>query len=193
MRPRLAWLAGRVPLNVTEFGPGRFHRGTTGGLAAEDHPALRALRPDLARAGLPLARHAGLRPVPWGKLLPNLDNPVNALSGRPLRAAEGAGYRRCVAALQAEALEALSRASLRPAKFGAVTPSAMPPLLRLPTPVFRRLAARMLRVDAEARSSMADDLVRGLPTEIDVLCAESCGSPRRSAPRRRATRGWSRW
>ena len=48
----------------------------------------------------------------------------------------------------------------------------MPFVLRLPTPLFRLLAARSLRVDANARSSMADDLARGRPTEIDALCGE---------------------
>ena len=43
-------------------------------------------------------------------------------------------------------------------------------MLRLPTPLFRVLALRMLRVDAEARSSMADDLAAGRPTEVDALC-----------------------
>jgi 2-dehydropantoate 2-reductase len=40
--PGLRWLAGMVPFNVAELAPGHFHRGTTGDLAAQDHPALRA-------------------------------------------------------------------------------------------------------------------------------------------------------
>jgi 2-dehydropantoate 2-reductase len=45
-------------------------------------------------------------------------------------------------------------------------------VLRLPTPLFRVAAARMLRVDKLARSSMADDLALGRPTEIDALSGE---------------------
>jgi 2-dehydropantoate 2-reductase len=45
-------------------------------------------------------------------------------------------------------------------------------VLRLPTPLFRVLAARMLSIDAKARSSMADDLAHGRPTEVDALCGE---------------------
>jgi 2-dehydropantoate 2-reductase len=30
----------------------------------------------------------------------------------------------------------------------------------------------MLRIDAKARTSMADDLARGRPTEVDALCGE---------------------
>jgi 2-dehydropantoate 2-reductase len=46
----------------------------------------------------------------------------------------------------------------------------LPHLLRLPTWLFRRLAARMLRIDERARSSMADDLALGRPTEVDAFC-----------------------
>ena len=51
-------------------------------------------------------------------------------------------------------------------------PRRVPPLLRLPTPLFKLVAARMLRIDPQARSSMADDLALGRATEIDALCGE---------------------
>jgi 2-dehydropantoate 2-reductase len=171
--PALRWLAGMVPYNVAELGPGRFHRGTTGTLAAQDDPALRALAAEFERAGLPLQLHADLRAVQWGKLLLNLNNPVNALSGLPLRAQLMArGYRQCLAALQLEALALLRAAGIAPAQVGALPPQRIPTLLRLPTPLFKLIAARMLRIDPQARSSMADDLARGRTTEIDALCGE---------------------
>jgi len=171
--PALRWLAGMVPFNVAELAPGRFHRGTTGALAAQDDPALRALQPDFERAGLPLQLHADLRAVQWGKLLLNLNNPVNALSGQPLRAQlMQRGYRQCLAALQVEALQLLQRAGIAPAQVAALPPRRVPPLLRLPTPLFKLVAARMLRIDPQARSSMADDLALGRATEIDALCGE---------------------
>jgi 2-dehydropantoate 2-reductase len=48
----------------------------------------------------------------------------------------------------------------------------VPWVLRLPTPLFRLAATRMLRIDATARSSMADDVAHGRPTEIEALCGE---------------------
>jgi 2-dehydropantoate 2-reductase len=171
--PRLTLLPGMVPYNVAELGPGRYHRGTGGALAAQDHPALRAALPLFERAGLRLKLHADLKPVLWGKLLLNLNNPVNALSGLPLRAQLlDAGYRRCLAALQDEALAVLDAAGIVPAQVGAAPPRQMPRLLRLPSLLFRLVAARMLRIDAKARSSMADDLALGRPTEIDALSGE---------------------
>lgn len=171
--PALFWLPGMVPFNVAELAPGHLHRGTAGRLAAQDHPTLRAWQPVFAAAGLPLQLHADLAPVQWGKLLLNLNNPVNALSGLPLKAQLlDAGYRQILAALQAEALAAMHAAGIRPARVGAVGPALLPWVLRLPTPVFRRLAARMLKIDDTARSSMADDLALGRPPEIDALCGE---------------------
>ena len=171
--PTLRLLAGMVPFNIAELAPGHYHRGTTGDLAAQDDPALHARQDDFKRAGLPLQLHQDLRAVQWGKLLLNLNNPVNALSGLPLRAQlMDRGYRQCVAALQTEALGVLRLAGIAPAQVVALPPQRVPTLLRLPSPLFRLIAARMLRIDPRARSSMADDLAQGRATEIDALCGE---------------------
>ena len=114
-----------------------------------------------------------LRAVQWGKLLINLNNPVNALSGRPLRAQLlQRGYRRCFAALQTEALDLLDAAGIEVAQLTPLPPRRLMAMLRLPTLLFRLLAARMLKIDAKARSSMADDLALGRVTEIDALSGE---------------------
>ncbi len=166
-------LAGMVPYNVAELAPGAFHRGTTGRLAAEDHPALQPWLPFFERAGVPLDVHADLRPIQWGKLLLNLNNPVNALSGLPLRdELMQRGYRRSLAALIDEALAALDAAGIAPAQLAAVPARHLPGLMRLPDWLFRIVAARMLKIDAKARSSMADDVALGRRTEIDAFCGE---------------------
>ena len=166
-------LPAMVPYNVAELGPGAFHRGTPGRLAAQDHPSLHAWLPVFARAGVPLDLHADLLPVQWGKLLLNLNNPVNALSGLPLRdELMQRGYRRCFAALIDEALVALALAGIAPAQVAAVPPKKLLTILRLPDWFFRIVAARMLKIDAKARSSMADDLSLGRRTEIDALSGE---------------------
>lgn len=171
--PSLRVLAGMVPFNVVQLDDGRFHRSTTGELAAEDDLALRPWLSPFRAAGVPLQLHADLRAVQWGKLLLNLNNPVNALSGLPLRAQLlDRDLRRCTAALIDEALQVMRAAGIAPARVAAAPPGLLPLLLRLPTPVFRRLAARMLRIDDQARSSMSDDLRLGRPTEIDALCGE---------------------
>ncbi len=171
--PTLQLLPGMVPYNIAELEDGAFHRGTAGRLAAQDDRVLRHWRSVFERAGVPIDLHADLAPVQWGKLLLNLNNPVNALSGLPLREQLlQRGYRRCLATLMDEALEALSWAGIAPAQLAAVPARRLPAILRLPTPLFRLVAARMLRIDAKARSSMADDLALGRLTEIGALCGE---------------------
>jgi 2-dehydropantoate 2-reductase len=171
--PALDVIAGMVPFNIAEVEPGHFHRGTSGALAAAEHDVLRAWQPLFERAGLPLTLHADMRGVQWGKLLLNLNNPVNALSELPLREELlSRGYRKALAALQDEALQVMQAARIEPARLTPLPPRWLPAMLRLPTPLFRLIAARMLRIDAKARSSMADDLAHGRATEVDALCGE---------------------
>ena len=185
----LDWRAGMTPFNVAELAPGHFHRGTLGALAMQGTPAepgLLALQAAFKRQGVDLRLHADLRAVQWGKLIINLNNPVNALSGRPLREQLlQRGYRRCFAALQSEALDVLEAAGIEVAAMTPLPPRRLISMLRLPTPLFRLLAAGMLKIDTNARSSMADDLALGRPTEVDALCGEVvrlAGSLGRHAP-----------
>jgi 2-dehydropantoate 2-reductase len=167
----LTWLPGMVAFNVAEQTPGHFHRGTAGVLAAQAHEALIPWLPWFQKAGLSLQLHADLRPVQWAKLLLNLNNPVNALSGLPLREQLlNRDYRRVLATLQTEALDALRAAGITPARLTSLPPQRLPGVLRLPTWLFKHVAAKLLRIDDKARSSMADDLRLGRPTEIDALC-----------------------
>ena len=109
--------------------------------------------------------------VQWGKLLLNLNNPVNVLSDLPLRTQlMDRDYRRVVATLQTEALQALRAADIRPAKVTFAPPLWLPFFLRFPNAIFTRVAARMLRMDAAARSSMWEDFQQGRVTEVDDLC-----------------------
>lgn len=171
--PGLNWLAGMVPFNIAEIGPGCFHRGSSGQLAAEEHARLRACTGLFAQAGVPLALHADLKPIQRGKLLLNLNNPVNALSGLPLRAQLlDVRHRRQFAGLMREALALMRLDGAEPAALTPLPWNLLIRILCLPTPLFRLIAARLLRIDPQARSSMADDLAAGRPTEIDVLCGE---------------------
>lgn len=169
--PSLRWLAGMVPYNIAELAPGHWHRATSGDLVAEDDALLRPWQQRFTQAGLPLQLRRNMLGVQWAKLLLNLNNPVNALSGLQLREQLlDRSWRRCTAALMAEGLAALDAAGIRPAQLSPLPAAWIPAVLRLPTPLFRLVAARMLRIDPSARSSMADDLRLGRPLEIDALC-----------------------
>ncbi|MFV3073909.1 2-dehydropantoate 2-reductase [Niveispirillum fermenti] len=161
-------VAGMVPFNIVQLADGRFHRGTDGAvMVAAGHAGLRA---ELDVPGLPVVESADMDSVLWGKLLINLNNALNALSGLPL--AEQLGlrpWRLLLAEQQREALRALAAAGIRPARLGPLRPGLLPHVLRLPDPLFRLLARRMLSIDPLARSSMWEDLERRRPTEIDRL------------------------
>ena len=163
-------LAGMVPFNVAPTPDGRLHRATGGEMMVEKTAALDPWHQLFARAHLPLHQRDNFDSIQWGKLLINLNNSVNALSGLPIRAQlSQRDYRRCFAAMISETLGILRSAGVRPAKVARVGPSLMALLLRLPDPLFRRVAAAMLRIDPEARSSMWDDLQAGRRTEVDFI------------------------
>ncbi|SEL93752.1 2-dehydropantoate 2-reductase [Streptacidiphilus jiangxiensis] len=171
--PQQTVLTGMVPYNVLQTEPGRFHQGTGGALMLDDAPAGTPLVAALTASGLRVQARPDMREVQYAKLLMNLNNAVNALSGVPLRAELGdRSYRTCLALCQREALAAYRAAGITPAQLGAVRPNLTPLLLRLPDAVFTRAAKAMLAIDATARSSMWEDLQRGRRTEVDSLQGE---------------------
>ncbi|MFJ9609000.1 2-dehydropantoate 2-reductase [Kitasatospora sp. NPDC101176] len=173
-------LAGMVPYNVLRSGPAAVHQGSGGALMLEDAPEARPFAAAARAGGLRLVLRADMPAVQAAKLLMNLNNAVNALSGLPLREQLGTrAYRACLARCQREALAAFRAAGVAPARLGPVPPRWTPGLLGLPDALFRRVAAAGLRIDERARSSMWEDLERGRPTEIDSLQGEVIALARR--------------
>ncbi len=194
-------LAGMVPYNVVRNPQAHFHCGTTGKLmfeaaARSSHPgaiATNALAETMSAAGLAAETHADLPGVLWGKLIFNLNNAVNALAGVPLREElSQRNYRKIVAASIREALLVMRLGGVKARAAGRMIPGIAPAILGLPDWLFFRVAAPMVKIDPEARSSMWEDLNRGRKTEIDfitgeiVRLAEAAGVPER-APIARAT------
>lgn len=172
--PGTTVLAGMVPFNVAQPGPGHYHQGTGGALHIEDDPAIVRHASLFASAGLPLTLARDMSGVMWGKLIINLNNAINALSGHTLlEQLSQRDYRRCVAMSQREALGLLRRAGIRPAKVLALPTALVPLVMALPDGLYRRIMSRSgTRVDRHARSSMADDLAQGRRTEVDHLNGE---------------------
>jgi 2-dehydropantoate 2-reductase len=169
--PGLQAVAGMVPYNVVMPDPNKVHRATEGALHLADTSATRTMADVFNASGLPTLLASDMLAVQWGKLMLNLNNPVNALSDLPLlEQLRNRDFRRVLAALQTEALEALAAAGIQPAQISKAPPWLLPYILRLPNWLFSRVAASLLRMDATARSSMWEDLQRGRVTEIDDLC-----------------------
>ena len=171
--PQHRVLTGMVPYNVLQTEPGSFHQGTGGALMVDDHASGASLVAALAACGLRVEARPDMREVQYAKLLLNLNNAVNALSGLPLRAQLGdRSFRACLALCQREALAAFRAAGVTPAQLGPVRPALVPRLLLRPNAMFSRVAKTMLAIDATARSSMWEDLQRGRLTEVDSLQGE---------------------
>src|SRR5688572_20963038 len=81
---RFELIQGMVPFNVAYLGQGRWHKGVSGDLVAADAPASRDLAARIGDRPGRLRLAADMKAVAWGKLLINLNNAVNALSGRTL-------------------------------------------------------------------------------------------------------------
>lgn len=160
--------AGMVPFNVVQLGDGHFHRGTSGDIVIAAGPG--GVGDVLSVPHLPVREAADMPSVLWGKLLLNLNNALNALSGLTLyEQLSSRAWRRLVAGQMDEALGVLRAEGITPARATPLPPTLVPTMLRLPTPLFRLVSGRSLKIDRTARSSMWEDLERGRKTEINVL------------------------
>lgn len=166
-------IAGVIPFNVARTGPATYRRTSAGEIRIAEHPLAAPLVRVMEEADLRVRATDDIQAVLHGKVLLNMNNAVQALSGLPLRTELlDRDLRRCVALCQAEANRVFTAAGVVSRVPIAVPAGMLPSVMRLPTPVFRRLARAVMRVDADGTSSMNDDLVRGRPTEIDILQGE---------------------
>jgi 2-dehydropantoate 2-reductase len=169
--PKLETLAGMVPYNVVMKSDAHVHRATAGKLQLQTNEKSAAIAARFQAAGIKISVANDMKSVQWGKLLLNLNNPINALSNVPLLdELLDRNFRVVLSMLQREALSAMAYAGIVPAQLAAASPKAMTHILRLPNFIFTRLAPKMLRMDPAARSSMWDDVQRGRVTEVDDLC-----------------------
>jgi 2-dehydropantoate 2-reductase len=170
---RFRVVRGMIPFNIAYLGEGHFHKGVAGSLFAEDRPDTRDLARRIGDGPAALRLSRDMVGLAWGKLLINLNNAVSALSGQTLlEELKERDYRHVVAASQREGLRLLGRAGIKPGKVGPVPPRLLPTVIASPDWLFRNVFLKGWKIDARARSSMADDLEAGRMTEVDTINGE---------------------
>lgn len=170
---QLLILEGMVPFNVAEMSPGHFHQGTQGTLMIRRFEQQQIFKELFDKTGLTVEFREDMHQVQWAKVLINLNNSINALSGLPLKEQlSNRTYRQCLALAQYEALYILSKAGIQPAKLMPLPAKFIPKILTLPNFWFGLISRSTLAVDPLARSSMQDDLQQGRRTEIDWINGE---------------------
>lgn len=162
---------GMVTFNAIEKSPAVYRLTTSGDIHLQQ--ARPSLLPVFKRAGLSAREHTDLASMLWSKLLLNLVNPLNALSGRSLKDnLADHKFRLHWAACMREGISVLDAAGIKPAKVTPLPPRLLPFMVSLPNWIYLRLANNMTDMDPTAKSSMAQDLDKRKATEIDYLSGE---------------------
>jgi len=170
---RFEVVRGMVPYNVAYLGHGRFHKGVAGDLYVEQRSTMRELADSIGSGPAALKLSDNMLGLAWGKLLINLNNAVNALSGETLQdELKSRDYRRVFAASIREGLALLKRAEIEPATVGPISPTILPRVIDSPDWLFSNVFLKRWKIDSRARSSMADDLAAGRKTEVEHLNGE---------------------
>jgi len=173
LKGRFEVARGMVPYNVAYLGKGRLHKGVAGDLFTELRSGVQSLSEAVGSGSAALKIADDMLALAWGKLLINLNNAVNALSGKTLmEELKSRDYRRVFAASMREGLDLLKRAEIEPATVGPIAPGGMPRIIGSPDWLFNNVFLKRWKIDAHARSSMADDLAAGRKTEVDYINGE---------------------
>lgn len=170
---KVALISGAiVPFNVTPTAAASYHCGTGGAFHVEHElpndvvAAFKAANQDVMCGG-------NFQGDQWAKLLVNLNNALNTLSGGTLR--EGLlqkDYRLALSLVVEEGLRVAEAHGITVGNFNGRKPSALIKTLRLPNWAYKIVMQLIVKIDKKARSSMLDDLETGRVSEIDYLQGE---------------------
>lgn len=165
-------LRALATFSVVKTRPGQFHRATAGALLWQpnDFAVVNYVIDTFSRLQLAVQRCEDMIGAEYGKLLLDLNQALNAISGLPLQQQlADRDYRAVLALAMQEWLAVCNRVGVKPRPYSCFNNSLLPWLLRLPTLIFSRLGQHLLTVDASAHSPMWHDIQASKRTEIMFL------------------------
>jgi 2-dehydropantoate 2-reductase len=167
--------AGMVPYNVVWKDAATLQRSSVGDVIVERTPTTETLHALLNSATEPIQMSDTISAVQHGKLLLNLNNPINALSGKTLyHQLRERLFRRAYAAVLSEAITVLKAANIPHAQSGPLPATKIVKMLQMPNWFFNTLVLPRQKLDPNSQTSMAQDLAAGKPTEIATINGEIC-------------------
>ncbi len=168
--PKFDIVEGMTSFNVVKTGPARWKKTINGELILARNPILEVFFQPLIKSQFKPHFHNDMRAVLWSKLLLNLNNALNALSGETLHAQlSNRKWRKILAAAQKEAIEVAKAEGVDLIKLTPLPPRLLPTFIQLPNWFFNTIGLRMQGVAKDARSSMSDDFAAGRKSEVDFL------------------------
>lgn len=166
-------LAGMVPFNVVWRASDQLHRSSAGAIAVERTSDSMRLSAAVQNTAAQINMSDSLEAIQRGKLLLNLINPINALSGIPLYTMLAhRPYRQIYSETVGEALATYAAAQKSWKKVGPISPKMASKLLLMPNFLFNKSVLKMQEIDENTMTSMSQDIRLRRPTEIEVLNGE---------------------
>lgn len=163
-------LVGMVPFNVIWRNDHHLEQSSVGKVSLEDHSVTRQLGIDSPEW---FEISQDMNAIQNGKLLLNLINPVNALSGMPIvKMLAHRGYRLLYADAVAEALTVYKAAGLQYKNQAALPMPLVLKIMNGPDWLVERLVISRQKLSPNTMSSMAQDYAAHRPTEIDFINGE---------------------
>lgn len=164
-----------VPFNVVPIGHGYIMQNFPVKVIVENNPAAsgKQIETLLTKASIPFQMVDQIYPIMWGKLLLNLNNAINALSGLSIKdELSYKCYRRVLANCLEEALDVYDKAGIVAKTPIRIPIEWVPNLLKMPDKLFNVFSKTILGLDSNSFSSMWQDLKAHKKTEIDYINGE---------------------
>ncbi len=164
-------LGGMVPFNVV-FEAGIYRQSSLGPYYFSKNESVQVdrLKQHLKKAKFSFVEQENFLGFQWTKLLLNLNNSINALSGDSLNdQIANSNFRRVFAQAMQEGLRVAHKKNIQLEKIQGLSPQTMLHLLRLPRFLFLPLLKFVFRIEKNSRTSMAQDFLARRPTEIETL------------------------